>query len=41
LAKYYSINPDEFLRLPISRVLWHKHWTVKLDEKTNPDEDDG
>jgi hypothetical protein len=39
LAEYYHINPDEFLRMPISRVQWHRLWTTKLIEKTRMDED--
>jgi hypothetical protein len=40
LAEYYHINPDEFLRMPISRVQLHRLWTSKLIEKTHLDEED-
>lgn len=43
LAKYYHINPEEFLKLPMSQVARHLSWTAKLIEETavEPDDDYG
>lgn len=40
LAKQYSRDPDEFLNKPISSIQRHMHWTAKLIELQNPQEDD-
>jgi hypothetical protein len=41
LAKYYHINPEEFLKLPMSQIARHLSWTAKLIEETSePHNDD-
>jgi hypothetical protein len=32
LAKYYGRNPEEFLSLPVSRLLQHLKWTGRLEQ---------
>jgi hypothetical protein len=30
LAKFYSVNPVEFLRMPLDEVDRHMYWTAKV-----------
>ena len=43
LADRYHQNPDVFVNMPLSRVLWHLKYTIKLIEaqnKARPRDDD-
>jgi hypothetical protein len=40
LAKYYGVSPDEFLKLPLTRILRHKWWTSKLIEEVSQQQEE-
>lgn len=40
LAKYYSLDPDDFLNKPLSVIARHMKWTSVLIERQRPPEDD-
>jgi hypothetical protein len=40
LAKFYAISPSEFLRMPISEVNRHMHWTNKLLIEIHKDDEE-
>jgi hypothetical protein len=35
LAERYHQNPDVFIDMPLSKVAWHVHYTVRLIEAQN------
>lgn len=39
LAKYYGLDPDHFLHKPLSVIQRHMHWTAKLIETQQAQED--
>ena len=40
LAKHYAVDPDVFLRKPLSVVQKHMQWTKKLVEVTRAQQED-
>ena len=40
LAKQYAIDPDVFLNKHLSVIRKHMHWTAKLMEQQQPEDDD-
>ena len=38
LAKYYHINPQTFIDMPVSQVKRHLSWTARLIKETEADD---
>jgi hypothetical protein len=40
LAKFYGLNPDHFLAMPVSKIRRHMLWTEKLIERMAAEQED-